>query len=341
MSTARFEPPFALFLGDVADYNHAKTAAGLRRWRADDCIAQVRLPGCPVDLGLPEMDAGEAAAAGVRSIIIGVASAGGQIPEAWADTLALFARAGIDVVSGMHTRLGDFPALAEAARDGGASLVDIRVPPSGIAVANGLKRPGKRVLMVGTDCAVGKKYTALALARDLEALGARATFRATGQTGIMIAGGGIPLDSVVADFLPGAAELISPANDDDHWDVIEGQGSLHHAAYAAVTLGLIHGSQPDAIVVCHEYGRELIIDMEAGGYRLPPVGEAIDAALRAARLTNPDVRCVGISVNTSRLDDGERRRYLASLAEEHGLPAVDPIATGTRDIAETLMRMTA
>ncbi len=340
MNTLNFEPPIALFLGDVADYSHAKTAAGLLQWRPDDCAGQARHPGCPVDLGLPDLDAEQAKAAGIRSVVVGVASAGGQIPDSWIDSLASFARAGINVVSGMHSKLGDFPLLAESAREGGGKLIDVRVPPPGIPVATGIKRGGKRVLMVGTDCAVGKKFTALALAQELKDQGANATFRATGQTGIMIAGSGIPLDSVVADFLPGAAELISPANDPDHWDVIEGQGSMHHAAYAAVTTGLIHGSQPDALVVCHEYGRDMIIDMEEGGYRVPSIADAIDANLRVAQLTNPSVRCVGISVNTSQLDDAERRDYLAALSDKHGLPAIDPIATGTRDIAEALMRMT-
>lgn len=339
MNNVSFDAPLALFLGDVADFSHAKTAAGLLQWRREDCAGQVRLPNCPVDLGLPDLDAEKASAAGVRSVIVGVASAGGQIPDAWLDRLASFAHAGIDIVSGMHSKLADFSILKDAAREGDASLIDIRVPPSEISVANGIKRSGNRVLMVGTDCAVGKKFTALALANELTSLGTKATFRATGQTGIMIAGRGIPLDSVVADFLPGAAELISPPNDPEHWDVIEGQGSLHHAAYAAVTVGLIHGSQPDALVLCHEAGREFIIDMEEGGYRVPSIGDAIDANERIARLTNPAARCVGISVNTSSLSDGERRDYLRALSDEHGLPAVDPIATGTRPIAELLREM--
>ena len=124
--------------------------------------------------------------------------------------------------------------------------------------ASGRKRSGKRVLTVGTDCAQGKKYTALALAKNLQSRGVDASFRATGQTGIMISGEGIAVDAVIADFVAGAAEQLSPDNAPDHWDVIEGQGSLFHPAYAGVTLGLLHGSQPDAIVLCHDPSRRTI-----------------------------------------------------------------------------------
>src|SRR5262249_26969628 len=137
----------------------------------------------------------------------------------------------------------------------GARLVDVRVPPTNLPVGSGRKRTGMRLLTVGTDCAVGKKYSALAITRELQRRGLKGTFWATGATGIMIAGGGLPVDAAVCDFTAGAAEVLSPDNDADHWDVIEGQGSLFHPGYAGVTLGLLHGSQPDAIVVCHEAGR--------------------------------------------------------------------------------------
>ncbi len=146
-------------------------------------------------------------------------------------------------------------------------MIDVRVPPPGIPIATGRKRSGRRLLTVGTDCALGKKYTALALARAFAARGVPTDFRATGQTGIMIAGAGIPMDAVVADFEAGAAEMLSPDAPPDHWDVIEGQGSLFHPSYACVSLGLLHGSQPDVIVVCHEPGRTGIVGLDA--YRLP------------------------------------------------------------------------
>ena len=338
MTETRIEldPPYLIFLGDVGDDGHAKTGFGILHWRGDRCAGQMRLPDCKVDLGLPEMDAAKAVEAGIRTAVIGVAPTGGQILEAWLPPLIELARVGIDIASGMHSKLVDIPELVTVARACGAQLVDIRVPPPGLPVGRGLKRTGKRVLTVGTDCAVGKKYTALALHRELEDRGVPATFRATGQTGIMIAGSGIPIDAVVADFISGAAEVLSPDNDADHWDVIEGQGALLHPSYAGVTLGLIHGSQPDAIVLCHDAGRGELLGME-GHFPVPPIDAVIDGVLRAARVTNTDCVCVGISVNTSVLADGERDTYLADLENKYGLPCADPIATGMATIADALL----
>jgi uncharacterized NAD-dependent epimerase/dehydratase family protein len=332
------EPPYLIFLGDVGDDGHAKTGFGILHWRADHCAGQMSLPDCKVDLGLPEMDTAQAVDAGIRTAIIGVAPTGGQILEAWIPPLIDLARAGIDIASGMHSKLVDIPELAMVAKVCGARLVDIRVPPPGLPVGRGIRRTGKRVLTVGTDCAVGKKYTALALHRELESRGVPSTFRATGQTGIMIAGSGIPIDAVVADFISGAAEVLSPDNEADHWDVIEGQGALLHPSYAGVTLGLIHGSQPDAIVLCHDAGRSELLGME-GHFPVPPVDEVIDTVLQAARVTNPDCVCAGISVNTSTIADGERDDYLAELGNKYGLPCVDPVATGTAAIADALLEL--
>jgi len=330
------EPRYLIFLGDVGDDGHAKTGFGLAFWRAERCAGQMRLPACKVDLGLPEMDVDQALAAGIRTAIIGVAPTGGQIAQAWLPPLIELARAGIDIASGMHSKLADIPELVAAAAAGSARLIDVRVPPRGLPVGRGRKRSGRRVLTVGTDCAVGKKYTALALHRELESRGIKATFRATGQTGILIAGCGIPIDAVVADFVAGAAEQLSPDNDPDHWDVIEGQGSLLHPSYAGVTLGLIHGSQPDTVVLCHDAGRTELLGLE-GYFPVPPIGGVIDQVLHAARVTNKACVCAGISVNTSRMTDEERTRYLAGLAERYGLPCVDPVATGVGAIADALL----
>jgi uncharacterized NAD-dependent epimerase/dehydratase family protein len=208
------------------------------------------------------------------------------------------------------------------------------VPPNGIPVGNGQKRSGRRILTVGTDCAVGKKYTALAVTAALNEAGMKATFRATGQTGIMIAGEGIPLDAVVADFISGAAELISPANEDDHWDVVEGQGSLFNPGYAGVTLGLVHGSQPDALIMCHKAD---IAEIQGWpGYSIPPLEECMDGYLVAARLTNPAVRFIGLSINTSGLAADRRRPYLDSVADKYGIPCIDPILDGGGAIVSQL-----
>lgn len=323
-------------MGDVPDDGHAKTGHGIAYWRPENCAGQMRLPGCAVDMGLPELDVAAAIESGVGTAIIGIASTGGVLLENWIPSLAALARAGIDIAGGTHAKLNDNAELAAAAKDGGASLIDVRVPPSKIEVGSGVKRTGKRVLMVGTDCAVGKKYSALALHRELAARGVNADFRATGQTGIMIAGEGLPIDAMVADFISGAAEELSPNNDDDHWDVIEGQGSLLHPSYAGVSLGLLHGSQPDAVVLCHEAGRDELKSLDVF-VEVPPLNEVVESVLNLAQITNPDCVWVGISMNTSELTDEERRGYLADIAGKYGVPCVDPVATGMADIADFLL----
>jgi uncharacterized NAD-dependent epimerase/dehydratase family protein len=192
-----------------------------------------------------------------------------------------------------------------------------------------------RVATVGTDCALGKKYTALALTNALRARGAKATFRATGQTGIMIAGQGIAIDAVVADFIAGAAEVLSPDNAPDHWDVIEGQGSLFHPAYAGVTLGLLHGSQPDCIVLCHDPSR-LTIEYRPH-HPIPPLADAVAQYLTAARITNTHVRLAGVSINSSSLSDDAWSEYASRVSAELGVPVCDPMRGGLDAIAAAVL----
>lgn len=336
MSLTRTTPPYLVFLGGVTNPLDAKTGRGLKDWRPQLCIGQLRHPGCTVDLGLPDMSPAQAVAAGARSLVIGVAPSGGRMNPDWLASLCEALEAGLHLVSGMHSRLESVPELAQAASRHGRDLINLRVPPPDIPLGTGRKRSGKRLLTVGTDCCVGKKYTALALEQGLRQAGVPATFRASGQTGLLIAGQGIPLDAVVSDFLAGAAEQLSPDNADDHWDLIEGQGSLFHPAYAAVTLGLVHGSQPDALVLCHEAGRQEID--EYPGYPIPSLEECMNRYLEAARLTNPAVRVVGISVNTSSLPAEHRSIYLQALAAQCSLPCVDPLVEGVDSIIEELTR---
>ena len=333
------QSPYLIFFADIHAKAYAKTGLGLTQWCPEKCVGQLRLPGCVVDSGLPDMDVAVARAAGARSLIVGVAPIGGSMKSAWIDTLIRAAEAGLDIVSGLHSPLSRIAGLPEAAARGSACLVDVRVPPPGIPIASGRKRSGKRLLAVGTDCAVGKKYTSLAIARELQARGLAATFRATGQTGIMIAGEGMPIDAVVCDFTAGAAEVLSPDNTPDHWDVIEGQGSLFHPAYAGVSLGLLHGSQPDAIVVCHEAGREETASYP--GYALPSLQACIDLHLQMGRRTNPAIRCVGISINTTALAPDRRQAYLDESAQQTGLPCVDPLVEGPASIVDRLLQETA
>jgi len=328
--------PYALFLGD-ADPLTAKTATGIAHWRRDRCVAQVTLPGCTTDLKLPTLSPKAAAAAGARLLIVGVADFGGKIAERWVATLIEALEAGLDLASGLHQRLSDTPAIAQAAKRLGRQLYDVRQPrPEQTPIATGTKRPGRRLLTVGTDCCVGKMFASLAIERELLKRGVGATFRATGQTGIFIAGQGVGIDAVVSDFVAGAAEILSPANKPDHWDVIEGQGSLHHPAYAAVTLGLIHGSQPDALVLCHAIDRDRIDGYPA--YATPTLQQAIADNERAARVTNPKARVVGINVNTSKAGDAAAREYLARIEKELGLPCCDAVRTGVSGIVDRLLQ---
>ena len=327
--------PYLLFLGDVTLKSDAKTGFGLRDWCPADVIGQWALPHATVSLGLPVIAPADAAARGAGSLLIGVAPMGGQLPESWVPTLVQALDAGLDIVSGMHTRLESHPALAAAAARSGAQLVNVRQSDRPLPTGTGRKRTGLRVLTVGTDCALGKKYTALALTKALQARGAKASFRATGQTGIMIAGEGIAIDAVVADFIAGAAEQLSPDNAADHWDVIEGQGALFHPAYSGVTLGLLHGSQPDALVLCHDPSRSTIEDYPH--IPLPSLREAIRRYVEAGQLTNPAVRCVGVAINSSTLDDDAWTHYRQVVAGELGLPVCDPMRGGVEAIARALL----
>jgi len=259
-----------------------------------------------------------------------------MISDAWLATLADAAAAGLDLVSGMHGRLSARSELRNAADRSGARLIDLRVPPSCLPVGSGKRRPGKRVLTVGTDCAVGKKYTALAVERELRKRGLAVDFRATGQTGIMIAGEGIPVDAVVADFISGAVEVLAPASAPDHWDVIEGQGALTHPSYAGVSLGLLHGAQPDALILCHDPRRTHHIGA-ASTYPLVSLAEAIELNLTLARRVNPQVRFVGVSLNTHAMDAVLRNRYVEQARTETELPVVDPILDGVTAIVDRML----
>ncbi|MGH8138880.1 MAG: DUF1611 domain-containing protein [Steroidobacteraceae bacterium] len=318
--------PYLVFLGEAGDFAWAKTAFGLRDWARDSCVGEFACPGLAVTVGLPVLSPREARERGARAVVIGVANIGGVIRDTWLAALLECLEAGLDVISGMHGKLANVPALNEAAQRYGRRLIDVRTPPERIAVATGRKRTGRRLLTVGTDCALGKKYTALCLAREFRRRGIAADFRATGQTGILIAGGGIAIDAVVADFVAGAAEMLSPDAAPDHWDVVEGQGSLFHPSYAGVSLGLLHGSQPDVIVMCHDTSRDRILGLE--NFSTPTLSEALALNLMLARRTNPEVRCAGVSLNTSRLTGSQARELLAEHGERLGLPVADPIRGG-------------
>lgn len=327
------KPPYLVFLGDAANGSEAKTAAGVHHWRPDQCLAEHALPEAEFTLGLPRKTPQEAAAAGARTMILGTVSGGGVIASSWRTVLLEALTAGLNVASGMHQFLADDEELAAAAQSSGAEIFDVRRPPVDLPIGRGEPRAGHRILTVGTDCNVGKMYTTLALEAELRQRGYDAHFKATGQTGILVTGEGVPLDAVVADFISGAVEQLSPAAPGE-WHLIEGQGSLQHPAFAGVTLGLIHGAQPDWLVVCSDPGRRIMRQTRA--YPVPSLRETLDSALESARLTSPNVQALGCSLNTSKLDEATARQALDAAEDELGLPAVDPVRTGVGRLADGL-----
>lgn len=326
--------PYLLFLGDAPDPLAAKVANGIKDWRPDLSVGQFRMDGCKADLGLKDMTIAEAKAAGAKTLVIGAANRGGIISKSWIAVMKEAIEAGMDVASGLHDLLSEVPELVEAAEHHGTRLIDVRIPTVDYPIANGVKRTGKRCLAVGTDCSVGKMYTALAMEKVMRERGLKATFRATGQTGILITGEGVPLDAVIADFMAGSVEWLTPDNDADHWDLIEGQGSLFHASYSGVTLALIHGGQPDALVLCHEPTRDHMRGLP--GYKLPSLEALRDLALTMAKMVNPDCKVIGISINTAAMSEADARAYLAEVEARLGLPTVDPFRDGAERLVDAL-----
>ena len=326
--------PYLLFLGDAPDGLAAKVAQGIKDWRPENCVGQFRMDGCKADLGLTDMSLADAKAAGAKTLVVGVANRGGKISQAWKKVLVMALEEGFDLASGLHNLLRDEPDLVAVANATGRALHDVRVPEVEYPIADGVKRSGKRVLGVGTDCSVGKMYTGLALDKSMREMGMKSTFRATGQTGILITGDGVPLDAVVADFMAGSVEWLTPDNDADHWDVIEGQGSLFHVSFSGVTMALIHGGQPDALILCHEPTRTHMRGLP--GYDLPSLEALQDMALPLARVANPDCVVAGISINTQHMGQSEAEAYLKALEDRMGLPAVDPFRQGADRLAAAL-----
>ena len=326
--------PYLLFLGDVTDPLAAKTARGIQVWRPEQCVGEMSLPGCTVSLGLETLDIVSAKARGAKTLVLGTANAGGYLPAHWLETVTGAIKAGLNVASGLHHRLADEPELVALAAEHGVALFDIRHMRPALTVGSGKKRSGKRVLTVGTDCSVGKMYTSLALEAAMRDRGMKADFRATGQTGILVAGEGIAIDAVIADFIAGAAEALSPANEDDHWDIVEGQGSLFHPSYAGVSMGLIHGAQPHWLVMCHEMGRPHMRHLPH--QPMVSLAECVEANLRAASVTCDQVKLAGFALNTSGYGEQQARDYCAQVSAEFGVPATDPVRFGIDAIAALL-----
>lgn len=333
-SPSAWGPPYLLYLGDAPDDLSIKTARGLAFWRPQWCVGQYRGPNCKSWLDLPNMSFAEAKAAGADTLVVGIANAGGIMgPSTVADVVAAL-EAGLNIASGLHQRLSAHPAIVEAAKRCGRTLFDARHFKHEIPVGNGRKRAGRRLLTVGTDCSVGKMYTTLAIEREMHKRGLKADFRATGQTGILIAGAGVPIDALVADFISGGAEWVAPAREDGGWDLIEGQGSLYHPSYAGVSLGLLHGSQADALVLCHEPNRPHMRGLPH--YQVPDLKATLEMNLQQARLTQPDVIAVGIAFNTSKMTPAAAADACKAAEDALGLPCQDPVTMGVDRIVDQL-----
>lgn len=327
--------PYLLYLGSSTDPVGIKTSRGLATFRREDCVGEFRHDDCPLTLGLPRLGFEDGVAAGARTLVLGIANAGGTLDKSLVDDAAAALEAGLNVASGLHKRLRDEPRLARLAEERGLKLFDVRDPPSDLRVGNGYPRAGHRLLTVGTDCSVGKMYATLALTKSLRERGIAADFRATGQTGILIAGSGVAVDAVVADFISGAIEQLTPARNDDGWDLIEGQGSLFHPSFAGVSTGLLHGAQPEAIVLCHDPQRDHMRGIP--GRSLPGLRECLEENLRVAVLTSPQVRAVGICLNTSAMEAAAAHRLCRETEDLLGLPCTDPIAFGVETLVDELL----
>ena len=330
----------------------AKTAVGVLRYRLDQVAAVIdstragrTAEECVGVGGAIPVVAGvaEAAARGADSLAIGIAPQGGGLPESWRATVRAALERGWDVLSGLHVFLADDPELAAAAARHGARLLDLRRPPARrtVAAARASALDALVVLTVGSDCNVGKMTAALELTRELERLGTRAEFVATGQTGIMIADRGVAVDAVVSDFAAGAIEdLVLAAGRAAGIVVVEGQGSLHHPGYSGVTLSLIHGACPRALLLCHVAGRTHIHTAE-GAPRpipIPPLAELRRVNEAAASWVHP-ARVAGIALNTLGLDEAAARAACEAAGRDVGLPATDPVRFGAGPLAEAVLAM--
>lgn len=327
--------PYLLYLGHSTDFVGIKTSRGLAEFRRGDCVGEFRHDDSPLTLGLPRMTIAEGAAAGAKTFVLGIANSGGTLGGDLVRDAAAALNAGMNVAAGLHQRLREVPELAALAMEKGLQLFDVRDPPADMRVGTGYARAGRRLLTVGTDCSVGKMYTTIALADALKARGEKADFRATGQTGILIAGAGVPIDAVVADFISGGIETLAPERTDGGWDLIEGQGSLFHPSFAGVSTGLLHGAQPEAIVLCHDPSRSHMRGLP--GRALPGLRECLEANLQVARLTSPEVRAVGVCLNTSRMEVEAARALCRQIEADLGLPCTDPIAFGVEAIIDELL----
>jgi uncharacterized NAD-dependent epimerase/dehydratase family protein len=325
--------------GRSDDPHFGKTARGVLRYRPHDVVAILdstragqELDGFPVVATVAEALRHEPTVA-----LVGVATQGGRFPPAWRELLKEAIAAGLDVESGLHEFVSDDAELAALAQRHGVELRDLRRPPPDLNVPTGenLTHPARTILTVGSDCAIGKMTVALELDREARRRGIRSEFVPTGQTGIAIAGWGISVDAVVADFLAGAAErlVLEGVRRGGELLFVEGQGSLLHPAYSGVTLGLVHGSAPHGYVLCHLAGAT-VVDGD-GRFPIPPLRELVELHERTSLLARP-ARVLAIALNTRLLDEPAARAAVAAAEADTGLPAGDPVRFGAGALLEAV-----
>lgn len=317
------QAPYLLFIGDATEPLSIKVANSIAHWRPDLVIGEHAMPGCTVTTSLAQLSIEEAVSKGAKTLILGFANSGGSIDDNWLATILQAIEAGMDIASGLHQRLDSFDCIRNHAKKYAVKLIDVRHPTGTFFTGTGDKRTGKRLLTVGTDCSSGKMFTALSIAKEMSRRKMDVAFKATGQCGIFIVGDGIAIDCVVADFIAGAVEQLSPDADADHWDIIEGQGSLFHPAFAGVSLGLLHGAQPDAMVLCHVENRDNMRSLT--NRSLPSIQQTLALNLTTASLTNPAAKFIGISLNTSSLSESAAAAVCSQYEQKFGLPTIDPL----------------
>jgi uncharacterized NAD-dependent epimerase/dehydratase family protein len=334
------EPTLILAEGFSADTHYGKTMRGMLRYRRNDVVAILdSMRAGEEEQGVSIVGSVDAALAfAPRVALVGVATQGGRFPSAWREILAGCIRSGLAIENGLHQMLGDDRELRPLADRHGVELRDLRRPPEGLDCPTGenMEVPARIVLTVGSDCAIGKMTVALELDRAARERGIASVFVPTGQTGIAIAGWGISVDAVVADFLAGAAERLvvegSRRGGELLW--VEGQGSLVHPAYSGVTLGLFHGSAPHALVLCHRAGTTEVEGYP--GHPLPSLPELVELHERMSLPARP-ARVAAIALNTAGLDDHAATEALEAAAAETALPAADPVRTGAGPLLDAVL----
>ncbi len=328
--------------GLSADPHYGKTARGVLRYRRDDVVAILDSTRAgEVEDGVPVVaSVDEARRFDPTTALVGVATQGGRFPPEWIEILKSCVANGLDIENGLHVFLADDPELAELAARHEVELRDLRRPPADLSTATGanLAVPGTIVLTVGSDCAIGKMTVSLELDREARARGLRSLFVPTGQTGIAIAGWGIAVDAVVADFIAGAAERLVVEGSERGGELlwVEGQGAILHPVYSGVTLGLYHGSAPHLLVLCHESGSTEIEGVGGGPHPIPPLRELVELHERLALPVRP-AKVVAIALNTRRLSDDDARAAVAAAEAETGLPADDPVRSGAARLVDAVL----